>query len=380
MNDRIINITLNECARMVVISDIHGGLVHLDALLDQIKLKDEDILIILGDFIEKGPQNIEMLYRAMLLQKRPNTYVLSGNCESFVHQMITNPERQSMIKMYLDKIKYPSLISDLYDKVCYIDMKTEPFDPNEVQTVLQKHYAAELEFLEALPWGLSAPPFIFVHAGIDSESDIDKKTLLSYPAFYESEHKLDKIVVVGHWPVLNYLDQRLLANPILDFEKQILNIDGGYSVKWHGQVNALVIDKKGDEYAYKCYFSDDLQERRVKPYSLESVEPHLIEGKPFKIMWDDNAIEVIEFLPEFSLCLKKSTGEVGLVKNEFIQKIEGETYCTEDYIFKLHYLEAGESVRFIGNYGKYAFIKYNHEYGWIPSVWLEEDRDVRGHE
>ncbi|MBF4693809.1 metallophosphoesterase family protein [Fusibacter ferrireducens] len=378
MSERLINITLGECERIIVISDIHGGLVHLDALLDQIKLQDEDLLIILGDFIEKGPQNIEMLYRAMLLQRRPNTFILSGNCESFVHQMITNPERQSMIQTYLDKVNYPSLISDLYDKACCIDIRTESFDPNEVQSVLQEHYASELDFLEALPWGLCAPPFIFVHAGIESESSIDKKTLLSYPAFYESEHRLDKIVVVGHWPVLNYLDQRLLANPILDFEKQILNIDGGYSVKWHGQVNALVIEKRGDAYEYKTFFSDDLEEIRVKQCSLTSIEPHLMAGKPFKIMWNDNAIEVIEALPEFSLCLKKSTGEIGFVKNEFIQKIEDKTYCTEDYIFKLHYLEAGDCVRFIGNYGNYAFIKYNHEYGWIPSACLEKVRANRG--
>ncbi|GAU78583.1 metallophosphoesterase [Fusibacter sp. 3D3] len=379
MSERLINITLNEKERIVVISDIHGGLTHLDALLDQIELKAEDLLIILGDFIEKGPQNIEMLYRAMLLEKRPNTFVLSGNCESFVYQMITNAERQGMIKTYLDKVQYPSLISDLYDRACYIDIKTEPFDPEEVQRVLQEAYPSELAFLEHLPWGLSAPPFIFVHAGIKSEHDIDKKTLLSYPAFYEAEHNLDKIVVVGHWPVLNYLDHCLLANPILDFDKQILNIDGGYSVKWHGQVNALVIEKNGDQYEYKSYFSDDLKERKVKAYSVSSIEPHLMAGKPFKIMWNDNQIEVIETLPEFSLCLKKSTNEVGLVKNEFIQTIGDQTYCTEDYIFKLHHLEAGDYVRFIENYGEYAFVKYNHEYGWIPSVFLEEDQELGAH-
>lgn len=372
MNDKLIHLDLKDRERIIVISDIHGGIGHLDQLLDQVKLQAEDILIILGDFIEKGPQNIEMLYRAMLLKHRPNTYIISGNCESFVYQMITNPERQSMIKQYLDKVPYPSLISDLYEKMFLVDLKTESFSPEKVQRALMEAYPSELTFLDSLPWGLVAPPFVFVHAGIESLTEIDKKAILSYPAFYESEHGLDHIVVVGHWPVLNYYEHQLIANPILDFDKKVFNLDGGFSVKWHGQVNALVIEKKGSNFDYKTYFSDDLPLYEVMYYNAENIEPHVLEGKPFKVMWNDNQIEVIEALPEFSLCKKTSTGDVGLIKNEFIQKDEDKTYCCEDYIFKLHHLQKGDDVRFIADYGRYAYIKFNHEYGWIPSEFLNK--------
>lgn len=368
--NKLLKTTLKDKQRIIVISDIHGGLEHLDHLLDKVGLCDEDMLILLGDFIEKGPQNLQMLYRAILLNERENTYILSGNCESFVHQMITQEERAEMIHDYIQKVSYPSLIADLYEKSCGVDLKKTKVSGETVQAHLQEAYSYELDFLKQLPWGLVAPPFIFVHAGIESEEVIERKTLLAYPAFYETGHELDKTVVVGHWPVLNYIDDRLQGNPILDFPAKILCLDGGYSVKWHGQVNCLVIEKEGEHFEYSTFYSDDLTEREVKQFDESMLELHLRTQPPFKVMWDDNRIEVIEKLPEFSLCKKTSCGEVGLVKNEFISESDAGYYCNDDYIFKIHRLKVGDKVRYIDAYGAYAFVKYKHEYGWIPMCCL----------
>ena len=44
-----------------VMSDIHGSRRRFDAVMEQIKLTDEDTLYILGDVIDRGEHGVELL-------------------------------------------------------------------------------------------------------------------------------------------------------------------------------------------------------------------------------------------------------------------------------------------------------------------------------
>ena len=46
-----------------VMSDIHGSRRRFDAVMEQIKLTDEDTLYILGDVIDRGEHGVELLQR-----------------------------------------------------------------------------------------------------------------------------------------------------------------------------------------------------------------------------------------------------------------------------------------------------------------------------
>ena len=61
-----------------VISDIHGCFDELMALVKKIKLKDEDILYILGDAVDRGPKPVEVL-KWMMMQS--NVIPIIGNHE-----------------------------------------------------------------------------------------------------------------------------------------------------------------------------------------------------------------------------------------------------------------------------------------------------------
>ena len=64
------------------ISDIHGCYTQLFNLLKKIPLKDEDILIFLGDYIDRGPRSKDVVTLVLdLLRSRPNTIALRGNHE-----------------------------------------------------------------------------------------------------------------------------------------------------------------------------------------------------------------------------------------------------------------------------------------------------------
>lgn len=70
--------------RCLVISDVHAHVSLFQKALEKSKFQaGNDILILLGDFIEKGPSSLDMLHVMMDLSKYPNVYIVSGNCEQF---------------------------------------------------------------------------------------------------------------------------------------------------------------------------------------------------------------------------------------------------------------------------------------------------------
>ena len=54
--------TLNKGQRLIAISDIHGSLGLLRQLLAKVRyVPVEDVLVLAGDLIEKGPQSLASL-------------------------------------------------------------------------------------------------------------------------------------------------------------------------------------------------------------------------------------------------------------------------------------------------------------------------------
>ena len=76
-----------------VISDIHGNYNAYMDMLKKIQFDDDDILYILGDILDRGPNPIQVILDVM---KRPNVEMLAGNhcvmaleCLSFLRREIT---------------------------------------------------------------------------------------------------------------------------------------------------------------------------------------------------------------------------------------------------------------------------------------------------
>ena len=78
---RVERLELAAHRRILVISDIHGNLPFLKALLDKVGFCREDELIIDGDFLEKGSESLETLRYIMELSRGGNVHSLCGNCD-----------------------------------------------------------------------------------------------------------------------------------------------------------------------------------------------------------------------------------------------------------------------------------------------------------
>ena len=61
-----------------VVSDIHGNMQRFDSIMEQIDLKSEDTLYVLGDVIDRYPDGIKILRKLM---KMHNVKMLLGNHE-----------------------------------------------------------------------------------------------------------------------------------------------------------------------------------------------------------------------------------------------------------------------------------------------------------
>ena len=72
-----------ENRRILVIADIHGNMEYFRGVLEMAGFCDKDVLIIDGDFIEKGSDSLGVLRYLMELSKKGNVHVICGNCDDW---------------------------------------------------------------------------------------------------------------------------------------------------------------------------------------------------------------------------------------------------------------------------------------------------------
>jgi len=333
--------------RIIAISDIHGNIHLLDKLLKKINYCEDDILIILGDFLQRGFHNDETLNRMISWSKKDNIFILSGNHEHYVCSLL-EPKYIERLDYHLKNIHYGCLIREW--------LSTENLSLEEIQNNLKNEKFEALEFLRELPYALEVNNYLFIHGGIDGTyENSDTWSKLSFPEFMKANHMYAGYVIVGHWPLQNYDHQSLCGDIRFDHQKRIIGIDGGYGIKKCGQLNALVITDTFESVAI-----DDL-----KPIILvEDVE--VSNDWVVKLDYDDKAFEVIEYKSEFSLAKKVSTHEYFLIKNELIDVDFG------DYICNFINGKKDTKGKLIDYYGLYALIKYDGKVGWVERKSVRE--------
>ena len=69
--------------RVLVTSDIHGHCDWLEELLSRAEFTNDDILVIVGDIIQKGPESLKTLRYVMELCQNDNVTCLMGNVDDF---------------------------------------------------------------------------------------------------------------------------------------------------------------------------------------------------------------------------------------------------------------------------------------------------------
>jgi serine/threonine protein phosphatase 1 len=78
-------------SRTIAIGDIHGCSAALDALLQWIEPAEDDLIVALGDYIDRGPDSRAVIERMLELQKHCHLVPLLGNHELMLLQALQVP-------------------------------------------------------------------------------------------------------------------------------------------------------------------------------------------------------------------------------------------------------------------------------------------------
>jgi serine/threonine protein phosphatase 1 len=186
------------------IGDIHGEREQLDELLEMLPLRSEDRLVLMGDYIDRGPDAFGVIERLIELQQRHACAFLLGNHES----------------MFLDFLGWSDPLyfgGDAFlmnggdrtlDSYGYFDRE----QPDRESFKLPKDHE---DFLLGLKLYHREADYVFVHAGLDRKElgcdDVDfalrrsrVEDLLWNRTTAELPHRLGVTVVYGHTPAEDF--------------------------------------------------------------------------------------------------------------------------------------------------------------------------------
>ena len=192
-----------------VISDIHGKYDMFSALLEQIRLGDEDELYILGDVIDRGPDPIRTMTRLM---EMPNAVCIKGNhevmaleCLEFLSQEIT----EQSIRL-LDEDKMNSIMR-WQRNGCGTTLE-------EFRKLSSEKQQAIMDYMKQMPsykrLTVAGKEYLLVHGGLggfDPEKKMEEYSvneLVWERPDYDTEYYSDIYVVNGHTPT-----QLIAGNP-----------------------------------------------------------------------------------------------------------------------------------------------------------------------
>lgn len=314
------HLQLDKAKRSIVISDIHANLQLFKKLLAKLQYTSEDYLFINGDLCEKGPASLAVIdYVRSMSEQSTNVFITKGNCDVVFRHVYSGDEG---IISYMNR-RQDSVLNEMLSRY---DKSLDDFPDLEALALFyRQHFSDVLEWLEALPTAFETDDFMIIHAGIENIEDwklTDEQFALSAPAFYEQEHQADKIVIVGHWPVVNYRAKQISShNPLIDLEKQVIALDGGNQIKVDGQLNALIIEN--DTYSF-TYVDELTHEMKVRHEHVDSTK------RVGTVTYPNYQMEIIEQGVFFTLCKNSNLGIQQWIKNEYLLIEDKQARCKDD--------------------------------------------------
>jgi protein phosphatase len=357
--------------RVICISDIHGNVATLKKLLAKINYdKEKDYLFILGDLFEHGGDDtaptLDYLYE---LSKYERVHIISGNHERRIGYMLYRFNFQQISEWINNSLWYRkeplkplNILTQWAETIGFKEITEENY--KDVITAIKEKYKDKCDFILNLPLVIETEEFICVHSGLESREDWWETTILNAWSMNTDENKTGKWIISGHAPVYLFSESGLTYLPIIRNSNKTINIDGGSTIIWGGQINAFIIEKAGENE--DIVFSYDYADIFPQGVIIKNIEAEYNGDIPHKMMGNATVIKKGEYFTE---CEVAETGKTVLVKNE---KVSGEIFdCWRQANFISVY--ENEIVSVIDNSCEgYAYVKNpKGELGWIPKECLK---------
>lgn len=170
---------METTARTLAIGDVHGCSTALDALLESVAPRDDDTLVFLGDYVDRGPDSCGVLERLIELSKRRNFVALRGNHDLW------------MVNARYQKRWFRSWLG-VGGKATLESYGVETLEPIP---------AAHWNLLESLRDFHETDQFIFTHASLDGNLPLENQSpesLFWRRVTEATPHFSGKTLICGH--------------------------------------------------------------------------------------------------------------------------------------------------------------------------------------
>ncbi len=202
--------TLPEGQRVYAIGDIHGRLDLFDALIEAIEQDDilegkaETTVILLGDLVDRGPDSKGVIERARKWQKSRNVRIVAGNHEEM---FLSSIEKEEALRHFIRVGGKETILSYGISSKKY-NAASMPELLEIVQDIVPTSHRSFLENLEDM---IEMGDYVFVHAGVNPDRDLDDQKVSDLrwirQRFIEHRGKFERIVVHGH-TIFKDIDER----------------------------------------------------------------------------------------------------------------------------------------------------------------------------
>lgn len=224
--------------RILAISDIHGCYDELVKLLELNHYNaKEDQLVLLGDYVDRGPKSKQTVSYVMKLVEDGAVAIRGNHDQMFLEFMYSDDPLK--VKRYL----LNGGQSTLETYVGYEHFQDGPTEENlnAAKQFIKENEKEHLEFLANLPYYYETENYLFIHAGIDPSLTDWKETpehdmIWIRHEFLGSNHNHDFTIVHGHSPSQYIRGNN--DNSVFFGDKKI-GIDGACA--YGGRLNCLVI-------------------------------------------------------------------------------------------------------------------------------------------
>ena len=164
----------------LAIGDIHGCLTSLETLLAFIQPTADDLIVTLGDYVDRGPDSRGVIAHLLELQQSAQLIHLMGNHEiQMIRALETKPDRERFL-------------SDLCGGKDTLDSYGGSFED-----IPSSHW----DFIKSAKLYHELDEHILVHAGLEAEISLEEQDRESYyyHRFYnQAPHCSGKTIVCGH--------------------------------------------------------------------------------------------------------------------------------------------------------------------------------------
>jgi serine/threonine protein phosphatase 1 len=203
--------------RIIAVGDLHGYSAPLRELLTKIHVKEPDLIVFIGDYIDRGPESKTVIEELIQLKDlHQNLIFLKGNHEDMLLGSLGFNAVIRDLRTWLYNGGADTLTSYGMDRNEVWSLQNMSNDRTSIQVIKNFIPTNHIEFLAGLQPYIETEHFFFCHAGVNPGDTLEEGKKNLFDLLWMREHiysgvpRWEKTLVCGHTPLHDVLIKKKL--------------------------------------------------------------------------------------------------------------------------------------------------------------------------